>query len=149
MEAAYQITRHNRMHKEPPLEELDAIKRLKKALEIHDWAPDLIIKAFKDLDTVFFKGRLLGNSLVRWREKYGRIKIDSDIDFYGITVPQANPRYRQVQITMNENIIFSYAEDPWEQMWYTMLVSSASSCSVWVIAPENTIGYFFASSTRW
>ena len=58
MMAAYQIVRHNRPGKEASPEELDAIERLRDCLEIKAWGPDVVIKAFKDLDTVFFKGRL-------------------------------------------------------------------------------------------
>lgn len=43
-----------------------AIFHLQAALEIQDWTPDLIIKAFKDLDTVFFAGKLRGHSTFSW-----------------------------------------------------------------------------------
>ena len=59
MMAAYQIVRHNRLGKEPSPEEVDAIERLRDCLKIiKAWGPDVVLKAFKDLDTVFFKGRL-------------------------------------------------------------------------------------------
>ena len=58
MMAAYQLVRHNRPRKKHSPEEHDAIERLRECLTIEDWGPDLIIKAFRDLDTVFFKGRL-------------------------------------------------------------------------------------------
>ena len=58
MMAAYQLVRHNRPRKQPSSEEHDAIERLRECLAIEDWGPDIVIKAFRDLDTVFFKGRL-------------------------------------------------------------------------------------------
>lgn len=58
MLAAYQLVRHNRPMREPSPEEHDAIKRLRECVTVEDWEPDLVIKAFRDLDTVFFKGRL-------------------------------------------------------------------------------------------
>ena len=56
--AAYQLVRHNRFRKKHSNEEHDAIERLRECFTIEDWGPDLVIKAFRDLDTVFFKGRL-------------------------------------------------------------------------------------------
>lgn len=44
-----------------------AIFRLQAGLGIHDWKPDLIIKAFNDLDTVFFDGTLSGHTTLNWR----------------------------------------------------------------------------------
>ncbi|MCJ1262297.1 hypothetical protein MMC22_002167 [Lobaria immixta] len=35
-----------------------AILRLRAGLEIQDWKPDLVIKAFHDLDTVFFQWKV-------------------------------------------------------------------------------------------
>ena len=58
MMAAYQLVQHNRPGKQHSPEEHDAIERLRECLTIEDWGPDLIIKAFRDLDTVFFNGRL-------------------------------------------------------------------------------------------
>ena len=58
MMAAYQLVQHNRLRKKHSNEEHDAIKRLRECFTIEDWGPDLVIKAFRDLDTVFFNGRL-------------------------------------------------------------------------------------------
>ena len=58
MMAAYQLVRHNRPRKNTSTVEHDAIRRLRECFTIEDWGPDLVIKAFRDLDTVFFKGRL-------------------------------------------------------------------------------------------
>lgn len=44
-----------------------AISHLQAALKIQDWKPDLIIKAFKDLDIVFFAGKLRGHTTFSWR----------------------------------------------------------------------------------
>ena len=44
-----------------------AMVRLQAALRVHDWKPDLIIKAFNDLDIVFFDGQLRGRTTIHWR----------------------------------------------------------------------------------
>lgn len=44
-----------------------AILRLRAGLEIQDWKPDLVIKAFHDLDTVFFNGKLRGHVTIQWQ----------------------------------------------------------------------------------
>ena len=64
MMSTYKLVRHNRYNKDLPQEEADAIERLRDGLKIKNWGPDLVIKAFRDLDTVFFRGRVVGNCLV-------------------------------------------------------------------------------------
>lgn len=44
-----------------------AIFRLQGGLGIKDWKPDLIIKAFMDLDAVFFAGKLRCHTTISWR----------------------------------------------------------------------------------
>lgn len=54
-----------------------AIVRLRTGLKINDWKPDIVLKAFYDLDIVFFNGKLRGQTTVTWRcvpwwnERYG------------------------------------------------------------------------------
>lgn len=43
-----------------------ALRRIGIALDLHDWGPDLIIKAFHDLDTAFFAANLAGMTTVNW-----------------------------------------------------------------------------------
>ncbi|MCJ1268948.1 hypothetical protein MMC22_008836 [Lobaria immixta] len=44
-----------------------AISHLQATLKIQGWKPDLIIKAFKNLDIVFFAGKLRGHTTFSWR----------------------------------------------------------------------------------
>lgn len=44
-----------------------AIFRLRAGLGIKDWKSDLIIKAFMDLDAVFFAGKLRCHTTISWR----------------------------------------------------------------------------------
>ena len=82
MEATYQLTRFNRLTKELSPNERNACKNLKAALQLRDWGPDLIIKAFKDLDQLFFMGRLYGKCLVGWYSPASRKVSEQE---YGVT----------------------------------------------------------------
>ena len=128
--STYQLVRHNRPHKDIPQEEADAIERLRDCLKIKNWGPDLIIKAFRDLDTVFFRGRVVGNCLVRWRDREGCIREHRECHYYGATSPLGQIENRQVQITLNANLMFLECEDPYIEMWRTILVSSFLSIAI-------------------
>ena len=67
--AAFDIFEHNKLSRKPGTLEQEAIERLTRAIvagRAGFWSPDLIIKAFCDLDVVFFRGRLRGHICVRW-----------------------------------------------------------------------------------
>lgn len=66
-EATSEIVRHNKETRKVPPDELAAIGRLIDAIldaEDYGYAPDVIVKAFADLDLVFFNERLRGNVCV-------------------------------------------------------------------------------------
>ena len=128
--STYQLVRHNRPNKDLPREEADAIERLRECLRIKNWGPDLIIKAFRDLDTVFFRGRVVGNCLVRWRDREGCERKHRDCHFYGITSPVGPLENRQAQITLNANIMFFKCKNPYIEMWRTILVSEFLSIAI-------------------
>ena len=68
-QASLDIFKHNDLRRKPGDSERDAIKRLSEAMAEGRqgfWGPDLIIKAFCDLDIVFFRGRLRGHVHIRW-----------------------------------------------------------------------------------
>ncbi|MCJ1462285.1 hypothetical protein MMC07_000885 [Pseudocyphellaria aurata] len=44
-----------------------AIDRLLAGLQIDNWKPDIVIKAFRDLDIVFFNGKVHGLTTIRWQ----------------------------------------------------------------------------------
>ena len=116
------LVKHNRLEKELSSKEADAVKRLRKSLKIKDWGPDLIIKAFQDLDTLFFRGVLVGNCLVKWRDPEGCRRVDAEgkCTWYGLTEPLAS---KQVAITLSAEHIFLKCSDPYGQMWKVMIVS--------------------------
>ena len=67
--AAREVFDHNDLNRIPSAAENKAIRRLttsfRKASQGH-WGPDLAIKAFCDLDKVFFCGRLRGHVCLTW-----------------------------------------------------------------------------------
>ena len=59
-----------KVSKSPSKLEFDAASRLGKAMQRFEdqmWGPDLVIKAFQDLDQAFFKGRLTGHVCICWK----------------------------------------------------------------------------------
>lgn len=68
-QACLDIFQHNDSRRKPGKMEREAIGRVSKAIATwrnRSWGPDLIIKAFCDLDIIFFGGRLRGHVCVRW-----------------------------------------------------------------------------------
>lgn len=72
-QASYSIQAHNALGNHLSHEDYAAICRLENAtlgvFAGRYWSPDLIIKAFCDLDRVFFLGHLRGHVYVRWRSQ--------------------------------------------------------------------------------
>ena len=68
-QAALDIFRHNAPGRIPSVKEEDAIERLCVMIDNAcqgRWGPDVAIKCFCDLDTVFFRGKLRGHVCVTW-----------------------------------------------------------------------------------
>ena len=69
-QASLDILRHNAPGRIPSAKEEDAIERLcimiDNVCQGHYWGPDVAIKCFCDLDTVFFRGKLRGHVCVTW-----------------------------------------------------------------------------------
>ncbi len=66
MQATKEIYEHNDLEREPTPKEAAAIARLRAALSIEDWHPDVAMKTFHDIDVIFFAGRLQGNVRAHW-----------------------------------------------------------------------------------
>ena len=67
--AAREIFDHNDLKRTPSATENEAISRLIAGFENagrEPWGPELAIKAFCDLDKVFFRGRLKGHVFMTW-----------------------------------------------------------------------------------
>ncbi len=75
MIAAREVFEHNDPTRIPSVAENEAIRRLDtvfKDAAQRFWGPDLAIKAFCDLDKVFFCARLTGHVYLSWKRNIGR-----------------------------------------------------------------------------
>lgn len=125
-EATKELMWHNDIKRiNPPLHEIDAIKRLLWAASCAQdgsvLGPDVAIKAFADLDVVFFGGRLRNNVTVQWRADIcapGRV--------WGTCERSRRGEEGQCRIKLNASMIFREAwtqrtRDPFESMMGTLL----------------------------
>ena len=117
--ATLDITRHNDLDRIPSESEEKAVERLSKAIDKGRkgcWGPDLIIKAFCDLDTVFFKGRLRGHVCVRWLPNWEKQSYITWGNTYDLGEGKS-------VIRLNAETILVQYPDPFERMFGTMLHS--------------------------
>ena len=77
MQATKEIYNHNNLEREPTSHEVAAIARVHAALSIENWHPDVAIKTFHDLDTIFFNGRLRGNVCICWCDGRKRYQVST------------------------------------------------------------------------
>ena len=85
MQATRDIHYHNGVNRKSSSAENAAIARVRAALSIDDWHPDVAIKAFHDLDLIFFDGHLRGNVCVCWS--------DNRINYRFIPGTSKDPKY--------------------------------------------------------
>lgn len=98
----------------PGTREHKALHRIADGLELTLWGPDLIIKAFDDLDIVFFNGTLATRTQISWQ-------TDREIGYppaFGVTHSLG---YGRCHIMLNATGIFLRPPNPRAQMWQTML----------------------------
>lgn len=88
--------------------------------------PDIIVKVFNDLDTVFFGGRLHGNVVVSWANSTQCAGFQQEIGsrFLGITQGNLPGEQGQARICLNPREIFlenTAKEIPLRAMFCTLL----------------------------
>ena len=104
--------------------EYDAIRRLEEIVLVcmsdgRRWTPDLIIKAFCDIDHVFFRGRLRGHVHVEWKPASYFTPRASGMVRFGKTTPLDGGKAR---IRLNAGgILGDTGYGPFKEMWRTML----------------------------
>ena len=111
IEATSEIIRHNKEASKIQLHELAAIDRLIDAIldaEDNGYGPDIIIKAFADLDLVFFNGRLRGNACVQWASDEYFQKWQVPPGTWGFTVRPKRGEMGQCRIYLNAKTILLY-----------------------------------------
>ncbi|KAL8991891.1 MAG: hypothetical protein Q9169_007561 [Polycauliona sp. 2 TL-2023] len=84
------------------------------------WGPDLIIKAFYDLDTAFFGSNLGGMTRVEWvPDSFFRARGHDDT--FGLTVDQSRDESAQ-RIYLNAHVIWKAGRSGYfREMWGTLL----------------------------
>ena len=70
------------------------------------YGPDIVIKAFKDLDTVFFGGRLRGNVYIMWADEYMIGSLQMAHAVWGVCQRPRRGERGQVRIVLNADTIF-------------------------------------------
>ena len=123
-QATQEVVDHNRLSREPSSAELAAIQRLREALEVEDhlWSPDIVIKAFHDLDIIFFNGRLRNNVQFQWKTPEAFIPHVQPDDF-ALGATNRTGRVGQMSIILNaHNLLFrNVIQKPRMQVWSTAL----------------------------
>ena len=114
-QAISRILRWNHIDKIPMPDEAQAIQRFAVAVK-QPFGPDLAIKAYRDLDLIFFGGVLFGNSYVTW-------VCQPQTDWLGRT--QSGPRRgRTSKISMNAGLIWIMDHDDAYKIMISTLLQS-------------------------
>lgn len=138
MQATKEVVDHNEPGRTPSAAEMEAIGRLREVLKDHDWSPDIVIKAFRDLDTVFFCGRLQDKVKIQWSspgDLYpfmipGKlVNAHTNTRMWGqkfdgtILDPRSERRFRQTTIRLSARNVFllPFWKNPWMLMWCLVL----------------------------
>ena len=104
----------NHLDKVPLPPEQRAIVRFAVAIKA-PFGPDLAIKAYRDLDLIFFGGDLIGKAILKWVHKTGRRD-----GYLGMTEPGGLHRTR-ITIVLNAAKIWVPEDDPYKTMISTLL----------------------------
>ena len=126
-EATRQLMFHNIPHRRVQPIEQDALNHLldlfRDARDGCRWGPDLAIKCFRDLDIVFFRGKLQGNVCVKWDSPTeGNLHLSNSRKLiYGYQ--QAPWRGGQGLIVLNADAILNHniTRTPFQEMFLTLL----------------------------
>lgn len=115
-----EIVDQNSLRRVPGRSEAAAITRLKDAIrgcERHRWYPDLVVKAFLDLDKIFFCGRLRDIVKVAWKRNLNRPAVA------GLCPPdRGNPNSGRCEIWLNADVILlSPHRSPFREVFATIL----------------------------
>ncbi len=115
-----EIVEHNDPRRTPSRSEAAAIRRLVGSIrrcEWHLWGPDIVIKAFLDLDQIFFCGRLKDIVRVVWKSNLNRPGMAGNC-----ARDSSDPNSGRREIWLNANeILLAHNRYPFTEMWATVL----------------------------
>ncbi|KAF6226818.1 hypothetical protein HO173_012322 [Letharia columbiana] len=121
-QATKEVVEHNKPSRKPSSAELAAIQRLRSALKDSLWSPDIVIKAFHDLDMIFFLGRLHHNVQFQWRTPDAFVTHVQPEDFaLGATVGTGRVGQMSIMLHAHNLLLRDVIRDPWMHMWSTAL----------------------------
>ena len=115
-QATLEIVQHNHPRRRFPSFEREAILRLSRAINDaarYSWGPDLVIKSFLDLDTVFFGGALQGFVRISWAHSDKFLS-----DEQGTTSDGSPPGHALIRLNAEAILLGS---DPFKDMFSTVL----------------------------
>lgn len=126
IEATSEIVSHNKETRKVPPPETAAINRLIDAIldaEEYGYGPDIIVKAFADLDLVFFDRKLRGSVCVQWASDEYFQKWQVPPGAWGFTVRPLPGESGQCRIKLNAKTILldPSTDTPFKTMFGTML----------------------------
>lgn len=105
--------------REPSDTEIAALDRLHAAMtkdRFRDWPSDLTIKMFPDLDTVFFGGRLWGNTTVEWSDDANHTR-----GAWGCTTSSDRTGQAEIMLNAKHILVKPGASTPAKMAWSTLL----------------------------
>lgn len=96
-----------------------AMHNLANGMQLEDWGPDLIIKAFDDLDVLFFRGVLATRTQLEWASPAQlRQSGKEPEEIFGMS---SKLGYGRCHISLSPVANFLVSRDPYTQMWATVL----------------------------
>ena len=117
-QATLEIVDHNDPRRRLPSYEREAIRRLSDAVDDsarYPWGPDLVIKAFLDLDLVFFGGALRGYVCVSWE---GMECFADEGESQGRTTDSSRPGHALIYLNAEAILL---GPSPFSHMFSTVL----------------------------
>ncbi|KAI4232501.1 MAG: hypothetical protein LQ349_004977 [Xanthoria aureola] len=102
----------------PGSKEDAAIHRLANGMRLWEWGPDLVIKAFDDLDIVFFRGVLATRTQIEWRSDEEIMGRRTGEKVLGLCIRLGHGRAR---IVLNATRILLHSAHVSWCMWATVL----------------------------
>ncbi|KAL8695029.1 MAG: hypothetical protein Q9218_000397 [Villophora microphyllina] len=96
-----------------------AVHNLANGMQLEEWGPDLVIKAFDDLDILFFRGILATRTQLGWADPNYILASGQDPEgIFGLTECLW---YGRCHISLNAIGIFLHTRNPYTHMWATLL----------------------------
>lgn len=118
--ATNKLVKFLNQHIERDTKEDRAVRRLASGMQLEKWGPDLFIKAFDDLDLVFFRGVLATRTQIHYmtEKEIAREFGGRDRHMFGCTVQLG---YGRCRIVLNSTKHFLLDRNPFAQTWSTLL----------------------------